>query len=285
MAIVRNRSTRTLVLLACASPLLLGGCFAFATREDADKLQRQVDELQKKVATQEAQAVDLRNATKEADVQIQKMKDLVQQATDVVTRNSANLGQDVDKLKEELAHLQGRVDVAESSLNGVTTSFNDFRAATDPKLEQLQNLINASKTPPIPETADGVFAEGQRRFEAKEWNDARRLYTAFIDRYPRDARAPAAQFYIGESYFSEQKYPNAIGAFTKVVDNYPKAKEVQDAMFRNGQAFKALRYCGDARIYFQELLRRYPHTTWKKQTNDELNKLKADLKNKDLCKE
>ncbi|HEX4457665.1 MAG TPA: tetratricopeptide repeat protein, partial [Polyangia bacterium] len=74
-----------------------------------------------------------------------------------------------------------------------------------------------------------------------------------------------------------------IGAYSKVVDNYPKSDMVPDAMYKNGLAFYALKYCSDARVYFTELLKRYPHTTWKKDVNEELHKLAKDLKNRNVC--
>ena len=82
---------------------------------------------------------------------------------------------------------------------------------------------------------------------------------------------------------AESKYANAIGAFTKVIDNFPKSESVPDAMYKNGLAFYALKYCGDARIYFQELLKRYPKTEWRQDTNEQLKKLQRDGKNKSVC--
>src|SRR5258707_1067178 len=81
----------------------------------------------------------------------------------------------------------------------------------------------------------------------------------------------------------EQLYANAIGAYTKVVDNFPKSDVVPDAMYKNGLAFYALKYCGDAKVYFQELLKRYPRTSWKSQATEELKKLVKDQKNKAVC--
>ena len=104
----------------------------------------------------------------------------------------------------------------------------------------------------------------QRELAAAQWTDARRLYEAFVNRYPQDARAAKAQFSMGEAYMGEKRYANAIGAYTKVIDNFPKAEIVPDAMYKNGLAFYALKYCSDARVYFQELLKRYPKTGWKK---------------------
>jgi tol-pal system protein YbgF len=171
----------------------------------------------------------------------------------------------------------------QTTLASVSKQFTEFRAGTDTRLEQVVNATSGGKAPPVPETADGIFAEAMKRYDAKQWLDARRLFDAFINRFGADGRASKAQYLIGESYLAEAKYANAIGAFTKVIDNFPKSEIVPDAMFRNGQAFRALKYCGDARIYFQELLRRYPKTEWKKDASDELKKLQSDAKNKSVC--
>jgi tol-pal system protein YbgF len=215
--------------------------------------------------------------------QAERLRTLIDEATKVVTRNSADVGQNVQKLQVDLAALAGRVDDLQTALNSLSKSFNDYRAASDTKLEQVVNATTAQQKPPIPETADGIFAEAKKRLDAKQWVDARRLLEAFINRNATDGRAPMAQYLIGESYYNEQRYANAIGAYTKVVDNYKNSEVVPDAMFKNGLAFHALKYCGDARIYFQELLRRYPKTEWKKDANEELRKLQKDMKNKSLC--
>ena len=81
----------------------------------------------------------------------------------------------------------------------------------------------------------------------------------------------------------EKRLANAIGAYTKVVDNFPKSDVVPDAMYKNGLAFYALKYCGDAKVYFQELIKRYPRTSWKKEAGEQLRKLAHDQKNKAVC--
>ena len=72
--------------------------------------------------------------------------------------------------------------------------------------------------PPLPDNPEAMFAEGQRKFVAGQWNDARRVFDAFVNRYPSDQRASKAQFLIGDAYFSEGKFANAIGATHMVVE-------------------------------------------------------------------
>ena len=87
----------------------------------------------------------------------------------------------------------------------------------------------------MPETPDALFAEADKRLAAAAVADARRLFEAFVNRYPqRRARGASAQYNIGEAYAGEKRYANAIGAYTKVVDNFPKSDVVPDAMYKNG---------------------------------------------------
>jgi len=257
--------------------VVAAGCM---TLEDGEKLRAELRDVKGQGAKNETKAGEL---AREMDEQLKRLKQAVDEATKVVTRNSANVGDRVDKLITDLAQIQGRLDDLQHLQDALTKQFQDYRAASDTKLEQLTNTMTAAKSPPVPENADGVYAEGERRLAAQQWVDARRLYEAFINRYPTDARAAKAQYAIGEAYLGEKRYANAIGSYTKVIDNFPKSDIVPDAMYKNGMAFHALKYCSDARVYFQELLRRYPRTSWKKGANEELKKLTRDLKDKTAC--
>jgi len=262
--------------LLCGA-LAQSGCFAFMTKEEGRELKLQIDELKKSSAQNNAEL------TKQLEQQLAKLKQLVDEATKVVTRNSADVGQTVQTLQRDVGVLQGKVDDLTHTTEAVTKQFSEFRAKSDTQLEKLGNAMTTSKTPPTPESPDAHFAEAERRMQAAQWADSRRLFEAFKDRYPNDARAGKAQFNIGETYFAEKKWANAIGAYTKVVDNFPKSDSVPDAMFKNGKAFKELKYCSDAKIYFQELLKRYPKTSWKTDAADEIKQITKDLKNKAAC--
>jgi tol-pal system protein YbgF len=264
-------------LIAAVALLSCAGCL---TLEDGEKLRAEIRDVRNQAAKNETKAADL---AKEMDEQLKRLKVVVEEATRVVTRNSADVGGRVDKLVTDFAQISGRIDDIQHAQDALTKQFQDYRASSDTKLETLTNTMTTSKSPPVPETPDGAFSEGERRLGASQWSDARRVFESFINRYPTDPRAAKAQFNVGEAYMGEKRYANAIGAYTKVIDNFPKSDIVPDAMYKNGVAFHALKYCSDARVYFQELLKRYPKTNWKSQANEELKKLARDLKNKAAC--
>ncbi len=257
----------------------LVGC-SFLTKDDGQQMQKQIDDMRSQAQKhEEAQ----RELGKQLDAELKRMKQVVDDATKVITRNSADVGLTVQNLQQALAQLTGRIDDIQHTEDAISKQFQDYRASSDTKLEQLNNTVNVSKNPPVPETPDALYSEGEKRIAAQQWAEARRLYEAFVNRYPQDPRAARAQYNIGEAYFGEKRYANAIGAYTKVNDNFSKSDVVPDAMYKNGLAFHALKYCSDAKVYFQELLKRYPKTQWKKDAADELKKLVRDAKNRAVC--
>jgi tol-pal system protein YbgF len=256
------------------------GCFAFVTKEDGDVMNKKIAALEAKNKQLETTLAELSGNTSAMQSKMQKAVD---EATKVLTRNNADVGLTVQKTQADLAALTGRVDDVDTREAAHYKSLSDSRAAMDTKVEQLVNNTTTAKAPPIPDTADAVFADAKKRLEAKQWNDARRVFDAFINRYPTDPRAGQAQYMIGDSYMKEQKFANAINAFLKVIEGFPKAEVVPDAMFEAGDAFYQLKYCGDARVYFQELLKRYPKTEWKKDATQKLKDLQRDGKNKSVC--
>lgn len=266
--------------IAAVAALCLSGCFAFMTKDEGKELKQQIDEVKNLSAKNETKAADLAS---QMDVQLKRLKQVVDEATKVVTRNSADVGLTVQKLQDDLGQLAGRIDDIQHTQDALTKQFQDYRAGSDTKLEQLTNQMAMAKAPPLPDSPDSLFAEADKRLAAAQWSEARRMFEAFVNRYPQDLRAPKAQFNVGEAYVGEKRFANAIGAYTKVVDNFPKSEVVPDAMFKNGVSFYALKYCSDARVYFQELLKRYPKTNWKKDAGDELKKLQKDLKNRTVC--
>jgi tol-pal system protein YbgF len=273
---VRTIRFAAVALLALST----SGCFAFMTKEEGRELKQQIDDVKNLTAKNEVHAAEL---AQQLDEQLKRLRTVVDEATKVVTRNSADVGLQVQKQQTDLAQLTGRIDDLQHAQDALTKQFQDYRAASDTKLEQLTNAETVAKNPPMPDNPDALYAEASKRLQASQWQDARRLFEAFVNRYPSDKRAARAQYSIGEAYAGEKRYANAIGAYTKVVDNFPKSDVVPDAMYKNGIAFYALKYCGDAKVYFQELLKRYPRTQWKKEANQELRRLKKDQRNKAIC--
>ena len=265
--------------LACA--LLLSAC-GYAKEETVKAMQEDIAKLQQQLEMQEKKGAELRHATQEADAQLARLKQQGEEAQRAI-KSVANMAGDLDRLKADMAQAQGKLDENNTTLANLTKNFGESRAKFDTQLEQLTNATTTAKSPPVPETPDAVFADAEKRVDAKQYADARRLLDAFGSRYAQDPRAAKAQLLIGDTYLDEKKFANAINAYTKVIDNFSKSDAVEPAMYKNGLAFYQLKYCSDARVYFQELMRRYPKSEFKNDVKTQLDKLTKDLKNKAVC--
>jgi len=137
--------------------------------------------------------------------------------------------------------------------------------------------------PSLPDTPDALYAEAGRQLAAHQWSKARRLYGAFVGLYASDYRATRAQYQIGETFAGEKRFAEAIGAYTLVLDRAPEGDVAPDAMYATGIAFTALKHCSDAKVYFEELLARHPHSARENDAEQRLRELARAKSDKALC--
>ena len=263
-----------------ATRLLLGvalwsGC-SYVTLEQGQKMEQQIVQLQ-----QSSQASNQELADKLSQ-QSQELTKLLEEARRL-TSSLADSSQRTERLTTDVIILHGKLVDVQRAVDALQKQFTDYRASTDSRVDQLGSTVSTIKTPPLPETPDGLLSEGQKRLEAKQYPEARRMFESFLSRFPSEARAAKAQAGLGEVFFQEARYANAIIAFKKVVDNYPKSDEIEHAMYKAGMAFTMLKKCAEAKIYFQELLRVFPRTKLKVDANEQLKELTRQAKNKSYC--
>jgi tol-pal system protein YbgF len=257
--------------------VLSTGCALYTSKEDGEALRQKIVDLEA------AHKKALAEQQSRFDEQLSKFRVVVEDATKVTTRNSADVGLSVQKLQVDVAQLTGRSDDQQHALDALTKQFQDYRASSDSKLETLTNTLTNAKNPPMPETPDALYAEGEKRLAMANWQDARRAFTAFVNRYPTDPRAPKAQYNVGEAWAGEKRWANAIGEYSKVVDNFKSSDVIPDAMYKSGLGFYQIKRCTDAKIWLSELLKRYPKTGWKKDVNDQLKKITKDQRSPEAC--
>jgi len=261
----------------------LSGCMLFTTKDEGRQLKVSLDKLRAQVDDMTLREQELRKATAEAKEQVAKLRDVLNQATNLVQRNSADLGVQVQKLQSDLAGLLGKAEEISHTLDSVSKQFTEYRAQTDVKLEALTTKAGTATAPPAPEDKDKLFDEAYKRYQAGQFEEARRLFRTFTTRYGRDDRADNAQYWIGQSYFEERKHAAAIAEFKKVLDNFPRGDATDAAMFGMAHAFIELKYCTEGEAYLQDMLKRFPGTALKEKAQKKIKELKKLKRNKKVC--
>jgi tol-pal system protein YbgF len=263
--------------------VLLGaapGCMWFTTKDEGQQLKDAIAQLKAGVERRDA---ELMRATADAKEQVAKLRTVLEQATNLVTRNSADLGLQVQKMQADLAALIGKTEEIGHNLESVTKQFSEYRAQTDVKLEGLVTKTAGAQNPPAPEGKDQLFDEAYKRYQASQFEEARRLFRTFTTRFGRDDRADNAQYWIGQSYFEERKFAAAIAEFKKVIDNFPHSDAADGAMYGMALAFVELKYCTEGEAYLQDLTKRFPRSPLVDKANKKVKEIRKIKRNKKLC--
>jgi tol-pal system protein YbgF len=92
----------------------------------------------------------------------------------------------------------------------------------------------------------------------KRYEDAARAFTAFLKKYPDDALAPNAQYWLGEANYVSQNNAEAQQAFELVVSRYPDSTKAPGALFKIGRLEQAAGNMDAARKSYQKVLKDYP---------------------------
>jgi TolA-binding protein len=246
------------------------------------------------------------------DERVKKLDESLDKATKLLTRNSADVGSEVENLGKEQAALNGQVQDARRQLEAMRAEVDTLKAENaklrgdyETRLaaaEQRIAALDGGKSPsgggttgPVtgPGTVvtpkdsgldkDGLLARADKSLAAGQLTDARRDYLEFVKKYAKDAKADDAQYGIGETYYRERAFEKAISEFQKIIDMYPTADTADKAFYRAGEAAMEMKWCVDANAYFGVLVQKYPKSKLVKDAKAKLAFIKKNAKKKDVC--
>ena len=216
-------------------------------RGDIANLRLKLDEIEKR--------------DKEYKEQVVRLRTVLDQATKLLTRNSADVGAKAAKAEQDIAVLQGRIEELTHTAEQQGRQSADERNRLETRLaalEQVQTKIADKVAPTMPDDKEQLWQQAAQRLASGQRDDGRRFYRVFIQRFPADPRAAQAYLAIGMSFVQESKFPNAAAEFQKVLTVYPSAPEVPEAMWQLARSFVQLHFCTDARSLLGDLVKRYP---------------------------
>jgi TolA-binding protein len=260
--------------LAALLAVLAGGLLAppsCVTTSEGDKMRTDINALRVRL-----DEIDKRD--KEYKEQVIRLHKVLDEATALLTRNSADVGAKAAKSEQDIQALQGRIEEMAHAIDMETRQMMESRTQLESRLaalEQTQNKIVDRVAPEMPTDKDQLWAQAGQRLSTGQRDDGRRFYRVFIQRFPQDPRASQAYLAIGMSFVQENKYANAAGEFQKVLNTYPSSPEVPEAMWQLSLAFVQLHFCTDAKALLSDIVKRYPKSA---RAGDARGELKSSAK-------
>ena len=254
--------------------VLMSGCLM--TTDQGDKLRDDISQLSKRMEAIETRIND----------QMARLRKVLDEATGLLERNSADLGTKVAHNESDIAALTGKLEEAKYLLDELQKQVATRLAAmeqTQQKTTQEQQKIIERVAPSMPEDKEALWKESQNRLAGGMREDARRFLRAFIQRFPNDPRAPQAELQVGQSFAQEFKHALAVAEYQAVMSRFGRSPEVPEAMWLLGESYVAMKYCTDAKAIFLDLSKRYPKSPRAAQVKDRLRYIQKIARNKDLC--
>lgn len=262
-------------LIAAALMLLhVSGCLM--TTADGDELRTEAQARDRRIQQLEEQGQKSRAESVAKMLEIQHVLD---SATKVLTRGSADVGAQVEQLGGQIATLEGQVAELQHKLEQVDQQISAQRADLD---NQIAKLKSGGKEPldpgQIPADRKEHFQAAYDSYQAGDYEKARELWREYLVRYPADTKAGDAQYWIGASYTQQNKPATALGEYRKVIADYPTSSAINVALYGMSDAFFRLHACTDATSALQALLKRKPEAGLAERTKKLLKDVSSSAK-------
>lgn len=259
--------------------LALSGCFGMTSegkrmRSDVENNAARVQKLE---AAQNAQIEQLKQAEAKAQESIKQLEGVIEQATSVVQRNSADVTVQVSELQSKVAMLEGRL----AELQYAIEEMKKAPGATAPSSTIPTAATPEPKVDDTPADKNEHYAAAYRAYSERDFAKARALFRSFIERYGTDAQADNAQYWMGASYLIESRPATALAELKKVIQNFRGGDAVDEALLDMAEAFYRLRACSDSRNALDTLIRTQPSSPLAAKAKQKLKDLKK--LEKDYC--
>ena len=193
---------------------------------------------------------------------------------------SAGQHVNIERLKEEIQILRGKLEEIEFTLNKKINTDKDRIA----RLEQYLHLEPTgsglkiekdSGIKPMSQagkklTENEIYKLAKQAFDQGDFETAREGFQKLIKQHPKSKNADNAQFWIGEIYYREKWYEKAIIEYQKVIEKHPKGNKVPASLLKQGFAFYNLGDKANARLILTELIKKYPKSNESKIARQKL---------------
>lgn len=215
--------------------------------------------LEKRISDVAAEA-QARDSSLEA--KLNQLNEGLERARTLLTRDSADVGAQVQAQQQRMAELEGKIDEMTHNLTDLIEQTARARAELDDKLGKLSSKPASGEMTldpaQIPSDKAAHFTAAYDAYKAGDQDKARALFKEYVTRYPADAKTGDAQYWVGATYLVQNKPATALGEYRKVIALYPKSPAVDTALYGMADAFFRLHACTDAKGALDALTKRKP---------------------------
>lgn len=239
-------------------------------------------EARKKILEVEAKQQSNHDASMAAIAKIEKRLAALESV--VQGQGLADMANQIEALKQEVANLKGDLEVASHGLDTMQQRQKDLYTDTDTRLRKLESGVpvvsNSVPAPPPPQPAAEekdvkAFADADSLRVAEKHSEAFKAFDSFLKEYPSSKLAPDALYGMGFSQFKLKNYKSSIATQQKVIDLHPASPKVPDAMFNMANGQIQLGQVSNAKKTLRDLVAKFPNADVTPSAQKRLKALEA----------
>ena len=201
----------------------------------------------------------------------------------------ADMQNQIEALKQEVAQLKGDLEVAQHNLETTQTRQKDLYTDTDTRLRRIEGGAGTtSGATPQPNSGAGsvqvpateekdakAFADADALSKSAKHKEAFAAFDTFLKEYPNSKLAPDALYGMGYSQFALKNYKSSIATQQKVIDLHPGSAKIPDAMYNQANSQIQLSQITNAKKTLRDLVAKYPEATITPSAQKRLKTLEA----------
>jgi tol-pal system protein YbgF len=182
----------------------------------------------------------------------------------------ADMQNQIEALKQEVANLKGDLEVASHGLETTQQRQKDLYTDTDGRLRKLEGVgtsaasngaAGAAQPTPAPQAEEKdikAFAEADSLSKSAKHKEAFIAFDSFLKEYPNSKLVPDALYGMGYSQFALKNYKSAIATQQKVMDFHADSPKVPDAMYNLANSQIQLGQVTSAKKTLRSLIDKFP---------------------------
>ena len=262
-------AVKKLVLVGLSLFALTSFHTAHAALFDDTEARKKIVELEAKQQTEHSAAMaaiaDLKKGQAALEKRIAAIEAIVQGG------GLADMQNQIETLKQEVANLKGDLEVAQHNLDATQARQKDLYTDTDTRLRRIEGGATSpsngssnaapanTPTQPVAEEKDAkAFADANALSQSAKHKEAFAAFDAFLKDYPNSKLTADALYGMGYSQFALKNYKSSISTQQKVIDLHPDSAKAPDAMFNMANGQIQLGQVGSAKKTLRDLVAKHP---------------------------
>lgn len=206
-----------------------------------------------------------------SDVREEQEMDRLKHSLQESQANRADSQQAIEELKMEIVRLNSRLEEQSHNNEQSQESLRQKNLELTQRIATLESeKEQAAQVPKIPIS----LKSAKQLYDKKEYEEAIQVLKQLSQEKLPEKEQRDAQYLLSQSYFANRDFALAALEFGKFKKLYPKDSLVPNATFRQAACFKNLNKPKEAKLFFQELLEKYPNHKLSKQAKKEIASLK-----------